>query len=224
LHESSQSFDAGAVPALPRLRQRDWDGVPVADEPDLAYQRYLVTDDGVSPLAFPGRDGAVVKANSYTHDEYGVTTEDPEMTVRMQDKWLRKGRALAEELDALPLVNVYGDPASPHTVVTWGSPAGALREIAGLTGLRVVQPVVLWPFPQRRLEEALAGSERTVVVEHNATGQFAGLMRRYGLRVDALVNRYDGRPFGVGELHARVEAALSGDADERLAATEEALT
>ncbi|HSL96783.1 MAG TPA: pyruvate ferredoxin oxidoreductase, partial [Thermoleophilia bacterium] len=203
-----QSFDMGAVPELPRLRQLDWDGAPMSDDPDLAYQRYLITDDGVSPLAFPGREGAIAKANSYTHDEYGVTTEDPGMTVRMQDKWLRKGRAMAEELDGLPLVNVYGDPDAARTVVTWGSPVGALREIGELIGVRVVQPVVLWPFPTRQLEAALAGSERTVVVEMNATGQFAGLMRRHGLHIDVDVNRYDGRPFGVGELRARVEGAL----------------
>ena len=151
----------GGSPASCRASpQLDWDGTPMDTAPGLAYKRYVATDDGVSPLAFPGRDGAVVKVNSYTHDEFGVTTEDPATTVAMQDKWLRKGRAMAAELDTLPAVNVYGDPASPRTVVTWGSPMGALREIAELTGIRVVQPVVLWPFPQRRLDEALAGSEQ----------------------------------------------------------------
>jgi len=208
LNDNAQSFVAADVPELPRLAQKDWDGVPVDATADLAYKRYHITDDGVSALAFPGRAGAVVKANSYTHDEFGVTTEDPGMTVRMQDKWLRKGRAMAEELDALPLVNVYGDPRAPRTVVTWGSPVGALREIAGLTGIRLVQPVVLWPFPRRHLEEALAGSERVIVAEMNATGQLAGLMRRHGLRVDDTLLRYDGRPWGVGELRQRVEEAL----------------
>jgi 2-oxoglutarate ferredoxin oxidoreductase subunit alpha len=208
LHDSSQSFSADAVPELPRLRQSDWDGVPMHDDPDLAYQRYLITGDGVSPLAFPGREDAIVKANSYTHDEYGVTTEDPETAVRMQDKWLHKGQAVAEELGGLPCVNVYGDASAARTVVTWGSPVGALREIGELTGLRIVQPVVIWPFPTRQMQAALEGSERTIVVEMNATGQFAGLMRRQGLRVDGRVNRYDGRPFGVGELRARVENAL----------------
>jgi 2-oxoglutarate ferredoxin oxidoreductase subunit alpha len=127
----------------------------------------------------------------------------------MQDKWLRKGRAMAEELDALPAVNVYGDPRSARTVVTWGSSVGALREIADLTGLRVVQPVVLWPFPQRQLSEALAGSDKVLAVEMNATGQFAGLMRRHGLRVDDTLLRYDGRPWGVGELRQRVEEVLA---------------
>jgi 2-oxoglutarate ferredoxin oxidoreductase subunit alpha len=209
LNDNAQSFVASEVPDLPRLAQQDWDGTPMDAVPGLAYKRYLVTDDGISPLAFPGREGATVKVNSYTHDEFGVTTEDPVTAVAMQDKWLRKGRAMADELDTLPGVNVYGDPAAAATVVTWGSTVGALREIAGLTGIRVVQPVVLWPFPKRRLEEALAGSEKVVVVEMNATGQFAGLMRRHGVRVDDTLLRYDGRPWGVGELQHRVEEALA---------------
>jgi 2-oxoglutarate ferredoxin oxidoreductase subunit alpha len=209
LNDNSQSFFWDAVPDLPRLEQLEWDGAPVADEPDLAYKRYLVTGDGVSPLAFPGRDGAIVKVNSYTHDEWGVTTEAPDMTVAMQDKWLRKADAMAAELDALPLVNVYGDPEAPRTIVAWGTPVGALREIAELAGIRVVQPVVLWPFPTRQLQEALAGSRRVAVAEVNATGQLARMMQCRGLRVDARVNRYDGRPWGVGELSRQVEEALS---------------
>ena len=118
--------------------------------PALAYKRYFFTEDGISPLAFPGRDGAMVKANSYTHDEFGITTEDPELTVRMQDKWNAQGRALADELDTLPQVNVYGDPERRGRVVTWGSPTGAVREVGELAGIRIVQPVVLWPFPDRQ--------------------------------------------------------------------------
>lgn len=209
LNDNSQSFFAGEVPDLPRFAPKHWDGSPMDEDPDLAYKRYAITDDGVSPLAFPGREGAMVKANSYTHDEFGVTTEDAEMTVAMQDKWLRKGRAMAEELDTLPQVNVYGEPDDPLTVVTWGSPTGALREIAGLTDLRVVQPVVLWPFPERQLREALEGSEKVVVVEMNATGQLANLLRRHGLPVHGTLLRYDGRPWGVGELRMRVEEELS---------------
>jgi 2-oxoglutarate ferredoxin oxidoreductase subunit alpha len=209
LNDNAQSFVEDEVPELPRLAQKDWDGAPMDRAVDLAYKRYFVTEDGVSPLAFPGREGAVVKVNSYTHDEFGVTTEDPATSVAMQDKWLRKGRVMAAELDALPAVNVYGDPRSPRTIVTWGSPVGALREIAELTGLRVVQPVVLWPFPQRQLAEALAGSDKVLAVEMNATGQFAGLMRRHGLRVDDTLLRYDGRPWGVGELRQRVEEVLA---------------
>ncbi len=209
LNDNAQSFDGEEVPQLPRLQQVDWDGTAADEEVDLAYRRYAITADGVSPLAFPGRGGAVVKGNSYTHDEWGITTEDPGMTMRMQEKWLRKAAAMADELEGLTLVNVYGDPGASSAVVTWGSPTGALREIGELSGIRVVQPVVLWPFPAKQLRRALEGCKRVAVAEVNATGQLAGLMERNGFKVDARLNRYDGRPWPVGELKWRVEEVLA---------------
>jgi 2-oxoglutarate/2-oxoacid ferredoxin oxidoreductase subunit alpha len=209
LNDNAQSFVAEAAPRLPRLSQVEWDGTAMDPHPDLVYKRYSLTDDGVSPLAFAGRQGAVVKVNSYTHDEWGTTTEDPVTTARMQEKWRRKGRAMAQELDGLPLVNVYGDTGATEAVVTWGSPTGALREIGELAGVRVVQPVLLWPLPVRQLRDALSGTDRVAVAEVNATGQLANLLERHGLRVDARINRCDGRPWAVGELHRRVEEVLA---------------
>jgi 2-oxoglutarate ferredoxin oxidoreductase subunit alpha len=223
LNDDSQSFDRDAVPDLPRLEPRLWDGTPQAGGaggsagpgaagaagPAFAYKRYCFSEDGVSPLAFPGREGAVVKANSYTHDESGITTEDPELTVRMQDKWNAKGLALADELDTLQQVYVYGDPDATRTLVTWGSPTGAAREVGELTDIRVVQPVVLWPFPDRQMAEALEGSEVIAVVEGNSRGQLARLMEQRGVAVDGRLLRYDGRPWGVGELRRQVEEVLA---------------
>jgi 2-oxoglutarate/2-oxoacid ferredoxin oxidoreductase subunit alpha len=209
LNDNAQSFSAEDVPRLPRLVPVVWNGEAMDARPDLAYKRYRLTGDGVSPLAFAGREGAVVKVNSYTHDEWGATTEDPATTVEMQEKLLRKGRAMARELDELPLVNVFGDAGASSAIVTWGSPTGALREIGELAGVRVVQPVVLWPFPTRQLRQALAGATQVGVAEVNATGQLASLMERHGLRVDVRVNRFDGRPWGVGELRRQVEEALT---------------
>ena len=234
LNDHSQSFDWDAVPRLPRLAPRLWDGAPQTSAEDvprgagagtgaarevravaavkdagIAYKRYLFADDGVSPLAFPGREGAVVKANSYTHDEFGITTEDPELTVRMQDKWNAKGFALAEELDALQQVYVYGDPEATRTLVTWGSPTGAAREIGELTGFRIVQPVVLWPFPDRQMAEALEGTEQLAVAEGNSRGQLARLLEQRGFHIDGRLPRYDGRPWGVGELRRQAEEVLA---------------
>ncbi len=209
LNDDSQSFAWDSVPQLPRLTQSTWDGKAQDKTPALAYKRYLFTEGGVSPLAFPGREGAVVKVNSYTHDEFGITTEDPELSFRMQDKWNAKGLALAEELDGLPQVNVYGDPEATRTLVTWGSPTGAAREVGELAGMRVVQPVVLWPFPDRQMREALEGSELIAVAEGNSRGQLARLLEQRGFRIDSRLLRYDGRPWGVGELRRQAEEVLS---------------
>jgi len=53
------------------------------------YLRYKETKDGISPLAFPGDKNAFVKANSYEHDELGITVEEEKSVEKMQDKRLR---------------------------------------------------------------------------------------------------------------------------------------
>ncbi|MGB9643349.1 MAG: 2-oxoacid:acceptor oxidoreductase family protein, partial [Candidatus Ratteibacteria bacterium] len=60
------------------------------------YKRYLDTDNGISPLCFVPETNAVVKVNSYEHDESGITTEDPVITAKMQTKRIRKAKFLTE--------------------------------------------------------------------------------------------------------------------------------
>jgi 2-oxoglutarate ferredoxin oxidoreductase subunit alpha len=201
LAEHGYNFDIDAVPTLPDLPLVAWDG-------KAPYRRYAVTDSGVSPLAFPGTSGAIVKANSYGHDEDGITTEEPGMVTRMQEKLLRKGEGLARDLEGMPTVTVAGSTGAGDALLTWGSTAGACREAGDALGLRVVQPVVLNPFPGTRVREALQGARRIIVVEENATGQLERILPLHALRVDGRIRKYDGRPFALDELEARVREVL----------------
>ena len=106
-------------------------------------------------------------------------------------------------------VYVYGDPDAKETLVTWGSPTGAAREVGELTGIRIVQPVVLWPFPDRQMAEALEGTETLAVAEGNSRGQLARLLEQRGFHIDGRLLRYDGRPWGVGELRRQAEEVLA---------------
>lgn len=169
------------------------------------YKRYLKISDGVSPLAFPGTKGLVVKGTSYEHDEYGVTTEDPEAIVAMHDKRFAKQPGLAREVDAMEAVAVFGDEKAPVALLTWGSTKGACMEVAEDMGLRVVQPLVLEPFPVSGLTRALEGASKVIGVENNATGLLSKLVSCHGIRVDEKILRYDGRPFTVDGLGKRVE-------------------
>ena len=197
LAEGAYSFDIGAVPPLPDREPKLWDG---AGE----YRRYARTEDGVSSLAFPGRKGAAVKVNSYAHDEAGITTEASKDVRALQEKMLRKGESLSAELAAYPAVQVYGPHDAEKTVVCWGSEKWACIEAAERFGARVVQPLVLAPFPVRQWEEAMTGTGRVACVEDNATGQFARLLRQQGFDPGQPVLKYDGRPFEVDELEARL--------------------
>ncbi|WP_292517362.1 2-oxoacid:acceptor oxidoreductase subunit alpha [Methanoculleus sp.] len=197
LAEGAFSFDIDAVAPHPDREPLLWDG-------SGEYRRYALTEGGVSPLAFPGREGAVVKVNSYVHDEAGITTEAVDETKRLREKMLRKDESLSAELSTYPVVRTYGARDAGRTIVCWGSEKWACIEAAEVFGARVVQPLVLAPFPARTWKEAMIGAGKVACVENNATGQLARLLRQQGFDPGRPVLKYDGRPFAVDELEARL--------------------
>jgi 2-oxoglutarate ferredoxin oxidoreductase subunit alpha len=144
--------------------------------------------------------GELVRVNSHVHDPDGTTTEDPGMTRAMAEKRQRKMAGLARELGGMHPVNIAGDPDARTAVLCWGSNKGICGELGRKLGLRVVQPVVLWPFPEESFAAAMDGVDRFIGVETNETGQLARLVRGFGYRASGRILKYDGRPFMVDEL------------------------
>jgi 2-oxoglutarate ferredoxin oxidoreductase subunit alpha len=169
------------------------------------YKRYQDTDTGISPFAFAPDDKAVVKANSYEHDEYGITTEDPSITKKMQEKRLRKEEYLKIDLEYSECVKTYGDRNARTALVCWGSNKGVCVEAAETLGLKVIQPLVLLPFPLKQFKRALEGVTKLICVENSATSQLAKEISRYGITANGSVLKYDGRPFSVEELKEAVK-------------------
>ncbi|MGD8548020.1 MAG: 2-oxoacid:acceptor oxidoreductase subunit alpha [Desulfobacterales bacterium] len=201
LSESIFSFDADPdkiKPEDPLL----WDG-------QGEYKRYLDTQNGISPLTFPGNPAAVVKATSYEHDEYGITTEESEQIAKMQQKRLRKKKTMEDELARYEQVKVYGDPESKTVLLCWGSTKGACIEVAEELGLKVVQPLMLEPLPITPLREILSDADKIIDVEVNATGQLAKLLSAHGICIDDMILRFDARPFTVDVLLEKVKEVLS---------------
>ncbi|OGS28235.1 MAG: pyruvate ferredoxin oxidoreductase [Elusimicrobia bacterium RIFOXYB2_FULL_48_7] len=170
-----------------------------------AYKRYQITETGVSPLVFVPEKDAVIKVNSYEHDEAGITTEEPDVTKTMQDQRLLKEKYLAQDLENLRTVEIYGKKDSKAAIVCWGSNKGVCIELGEKLGLKVIQPVVLSPFPVKKFGEALQGVEKTIYVENNATGQLERLARTYGFKSDKMILKYDGRPFSLEDLESELE-------------------
>ena len=202
LGESIFSFDIGSIPEIKEEMPFLWDR-------KSPYKRYLVTESGVSPLVFPLDKDAIVKVNSYEHDEYGISIEDSKQTTLMQDKRLRKEKYLQIELDKLETVKVYGNKNSPVGLLCWGSNKGVCLEVAEKLDFKVIQPLVFSPFPVEQFKEACKGTSKLVCVESNATGQLARLIRMYGFNVDEQILKYDGRPFSLDELEERVRGIIT---------------
>jgi len=201
LSEGTCSTDLSRVNGVPKSSPSLWDQA-------VPYRRYADTVSGISPLAFYGTGDAVVKVNSYAHDESGITTEEAGIVEQMAKKRLRKQEGLARALESYPRVNSSGDPSAQAALLCWGSTAGVCREVAGQLGLRVVRPVVLSPFPAEPLKKALEGARTVIAVEENATAQLATLTGRHGITFHEKILRYDGRPFTPELLAEEVRGVL----------------
>lgn len=165
------------------------------------YKRYLDTANGISPLAFPGGE-ATVRNTSYEHDEYGTTTEDPDMATRMQDKRMKKLPVIKQELERLEMIKVVGE--GKRAIVSWGSSKMAAKEAAEKTGSKFIQILAFEPFPEESFQKALQGVKEVVVVEANRLGQAAEIIQKY-VSVDKKIIKYNGRPFEEEEIISQFE-------------------
>jgi 2-oxoglutarate ferredoxin oxidoreductase subunit alpha len=170
------------------------------------YKRHRFTESGISPRLIPLRGKALVVTDSDEHDEAGHMIEDGQIRTRMVQKRLKKLDALRGELNGL---RFHQAPGAQLTLVGWGSTYGAIREAASMLGqgglkVNVLQLNELWPFPVGAVGSALGSTERNVVVENNATGQLAHLIRaETGIKVDGAILKFDGRPFSPGYIASR---------------------
>jgi len=200
LSEGTYSVDPGSARNTSGSGVSLWDG-------KIPYRRYENAESGISPMAFPGTRDAVVKVNSYMHDEAGITSEDADMSNQITKKRITKGETLIRILQDYPMVIQSGTAGAPTALLCWGSVKGACEEVGEMLGLRVIRPVVLAPFPADQIKKSLVGVKRLIAVEENTTGQLAALAERYGIISHEKILRYDGRPFTVEDLLIRVKEA-----------------
>ena len=173
------------------------------------YFRYALTDSGISPMLFPPVKGEVIRVNSHAHDTDGITTEEPGITRAMADKRQKKMLGLAKEIEGMHPVNLAGDTDATTALLCWGSNKGICGELGKTLGLRVIQPVALWPFPEQSFAKAMDGVDRFFGVETNETGQLSRLVREFGYRAEGMVLKYDGRPFMLDELEPDLRRVMA---------------
>jgi 2-oxoglutarate ferredoxin oxidoreductase subunit alpha len=162
------------------------------------YKRHQITPSGISPRALPLEENALVVTDSDEHDEEGHLIEDADIRTRMMLKRLRKLDGLRDEIQR---PRIYGPQKAEIALIGWGSTYGALKEAVDILrggGLDVdlLHLNELWPFPAGAVIDALDGVRKSFVVENNATGQLARLIRaETGKKVTGSILKFDGRPF-----------------------------
>jgi 2-oxoglutarate ferredoxin oxidoreductase subunit alpha len=186
-------FNFARVTASDDLAEQAWQGRPA-----YSYKRYAFTESGVSPRLRPGLRGQLVHMLGAEHDESGYQTEDAGTRTRMHEKRMRKLPAMSAALDE---PTCYPEETADCVVVCFGSTYGAAREAVDILrqermSVAMLHLCDLAPFPRARVTARLLQARKVVVVEGNSTGQLAALLRREtGIKADAQVLKYDGRPF-----------------------------
>ncbi len=193
LAESTYSFEPELLKKYD-LKEVTWKGKG-------EYKRFEITKDGISPLAFPGDGRATVKSSSFEHNEFGLAIEDALTAKEMQDKRARKFKTLEKELSKIKAVNVYGNRKSSTALIAWGSTKGAALELALRKDFKLIQPMIMNPFPAKEIKAALKGVDRIVTIETNTKGQLAQLLKIKSEKV----LKYDGRAFTIDELIKKVK-------------------
>jgi 2-oxoglutarate ferredoxin oxidoreductase subunit alpha len=190
----------------------------VADlDGDGSFERYKITETGVSPTAIPGMKGGHHTAEGLEHNEKGNPNYTPEMHQKMTDKRWRKVDTARQQLALWSTaVEEWGDDDAAIAIMGWGSSLGPVQEAmvrAQAAGYKVAAlfPKVLFPMPDLHIKRFLKGRRAIIIPELNQLGQFAQVIEhrytheliRYGIDVHSL-NKYQGLPFRPVEIFEKI--------------------
>ncbi|MFX1286430.1 MAG: 2-oxoacid:acceptor oxidoreductase subunit alpha [Promethearchaeota archaeon] len=171
------------------------------------YNRYQITDDGISPRGIPGYGEGLVNVDSDEHDEDGHITEDVhEIRPRMVEKRLyKKLKLLKKEIIEPKLI---GNKDYKKLVIGWGSTYGVIKEAIedlGKDDIAFLHFSQVYPL-NPKIREYLVKAEKTIILENNATSQFGKVLKlELDFNVDEKFLKYNGMPFSVEEVIAYLD-------------------
>lgn len=171
------------------------------------FKRYEVTEDGVSPRSIPGMKNGIHHVTGVEHDETGKPSEAPANRIAQMNKRFRK------------IENIkFNEPVyknAPHEeadllIVGFNSTRGAIEEAMTRLekdGMKINHAHVrlVHPFPVDEMLPLVKSAKKIAVVENNATGQLANLLKMnvgYGEKVNKIV-KFDGNPFLPIEIYTK---------------------
>ena len=181
---------------------------------DKAYfKRYEVTEDGISPRVLPGMKHAIHHVTGVEHDETGKPSEAALNRKAQMDKRMKKLNYV--NFDQPVYVNAPHEEAD-ILLVGFNSTRGVLEELQQTlneNGVKVNHAHIrlIHPFPTAEMQPLVSKAKKVVVVENNATGQLANIIKMNVGGHDKIVSvlKYDGTPFLPLSLAKQVKEMLT---------------
>lgn len=171
------------------------------------FKRFEVTEDGVSPRVVPGMKNGIHHVTGVEHDETGKPSEVATNRKAQMDKRMRK---LSDIKFDTPVHQNLTHPEPDVLFVGFNSTRGTIEEAMirlENDGVKVNHAHVrlLHPFPADELLPLVKAAKKVVVVENNATGQLASLIKMnvgHAEKISSIL-KYDGNPFLPHEVHSK---------------------
>jgi 2-oxoglutarate/2-oxoacid ferredoxin oxidoreductase subunit alpha len=171
------------------------------------FKRFEVTKDGVSPRVIPGTKNGIHHVTGVEHDETGKPSEAAGNRIDQMDKRLRKLNSIQFKN---PVHKNIQHENPDVLLVGFISTRGTIEEAMvrlEADGLKVnhAQIRLIHPFPTEEMLPLVEAAEKVIVVENNATGQLASLLKMnvgHANKISSLL-KYDGNPFLPHEIHTR---------------------
>lgn len=143
------------------------------------YQRFKMTETGVSPISAPGIKGGMYTAAGIEHDETGRPTSNAELDEKMTHKRAKKNQVILQ--DESNLLWRCGDHDPDIGILAWGSTTGVVQEAVTklqAEGHKVAALVLrqLAPLPVAPVQAFLDQLEGLLIVEL-ADGQFYSYLK-----------------------------------------------
>ena len=209
--QTVEPFDYSKI-AIRRGRLQVEEELPAVEDKSY-FKRYEVTSDGVSPRVLPGMKNAIHHVTGVEHDETGKPSEAASNRQRQMDKRMRK---LQHVHFPNPIYKYTPHEEADVLVVGFNSTRGVLEEVQGILnaqGIRANHAHIrlIHPFPTAEVAPLIASAKKVLVVENNATGQLANIIKMNIGAHEKIVNvlKYDGTPFLPRELTNRVKELLA---------------
>ncbi|MED4989938.1 2-oxoacid:acceptor oxidoreductase subunit alpha [Geobacillus sp. NFOSA3] len=187
------------------------DELPPLEKKDN-FKRYEVTEDGISPRVIPGTPNGIHHVTGVEHAETGRPSEVAANRNAQMDKRLRKLKHI--QFNTPVHKNVKHDEAD-LLIVGFISTRGAIEEAIDRLeqdGVKVNHAHIrlLHPFPTEEVLPLVESAKKVVVVEQNATGQLANILKMNVGHAEKIssVLKYDGNPFLPNEVYTKCKELL----------------
>lgn len=179
----------------------------ILDKPPQDYKRYEITQSWVSPRVMVWTKWGDFISTSYEHDEYGATTEDPEMKKLMTQKRFKKLENFYKK-EWFSWYEIINSKAQKMFITTSATSYTLRAFIENNKEFWLIIIKIIKPLDERLLDE-IKSKKELIFVENNYSWQLENyITKEFGLKYIDWLNisnfrKYDLFPFYYEEFENR---------------------